>query len=132
MSNIIAAGFSANSHDGEIDSLGEDHIAFIAQQPVLFVATVPLPGGPVNLSPKGMDSLRVLSPNRILWLNVTGSGNETAPQLAADPRIIFDMPPEERAKTSELIEALMGRKPELRFKFIQENAARLDEAEVDV
>lgn len=69
------------------DSLGEDHIAFIAQQPVFFVATVPLPGGPVNLSPKGMDSLRVLSPNRILWLNVTGSGNETAPQLAADPRI---------------------------------------------
>lgn len=69
------------------DSLGEDHIAFIAQQPVFFVATVPLPGGPVNLSPKGMDSLRVLSPTRILWLNVTGSGNETAPQLAADPRI---------------------------------------------
>ena len=42
------------------------------------------------------------------------------------------LPPEERAKTSELIEALMGRKPELRFKFIQEHAARLDEAEVDV
>lgn len=42
------------------------------------------------------------------------------------------LPPEERAKTAELMEALMGRKPELRFKFIQENAARLDEAEVDV
>jgi topoisomerase-4 subunit B len=42
------------------------------------------------------------------------------------------LPPEERARTSELIEALMGRRPELRFKFIQENAARLDEAEVDV
>lgn len=69
------------------DSLGEDHIAFIGQQPLFFVATVPLPGGPVNLSPKGMDSLRVLCPTRILWLNVTGSGNETAPQLAADPRI---------------------------------------------
>lgn len=69
------------------DTLSEDHIAFIGQQPVFFVATVPLPGGHVNLSPKGMDSLRVLSPSRILWLNVTGSGNETAPQLAADPRI---------------------------------------------
>lgn len=69
------------------DSLTEDQIAFIGQQPVFFVATVPLPGGHVNLSPKGMDSLRVLSPTRILWLNVTGSGNETAPQLAADPRI---------------------------------------------
>ena len=32
----------------------------------------------------------------------------------------------------ELMEALMGRRPELRFKFIQENAAKLDEAEVDV
>ena len=42
------------------------------------------------------------------------------------------LPPEERTRTAELMEALMGRKPELRFKFIQENAAKLDEAEVDV
>ena len=41
------------------------------------------------------------------------------------------LPPEERARTSELIEALMGRRPELRFKFIQENAAKLDEEAVD-
>jgi topoisomerase-4 subunit B len=41
------------------------------------------------------------------------------------------LPPEERARTSELIEALMGRRPELRFRFIQENAARLDEAALD-
>jgi topoisomerase-4 subunit B len=41
------------------------------------------------------------------------------------------LPPEERARTSELIEALMGRKPELRFRFIQENAAKLDEEAVD-
>ncbi|WP_424134125.1 DNA topoisomerase IV subunit B [Roseomonas chloroacetimidivorans] len=42
------------------------------------------------------------------------------------------LPPEARAETAELIEALMGRKPELRFKFIQENASKLDDAEVDV
>ena len=42
------------------------------------------------------------------------------------------LPPEERTRTAELMEALMGRKPELRFRFIQENAAKLDEAEVDV
>ncbi|SDB66047.1 DNA topoisomerase IV subunit B [Belnapia rosea] len=42
------------------------------------------------------------------------------------------LPPEERTRTAELMEALMGRRPELRFKFIQENAAKLDEAEVDV
>jgi topoisomerase-4 subunit B len=41
------------------------------------------------------------------------------------------LPPEERARTSELIEALMGRKPELRFRFIQENASKLDEEAVD-
>jgi topoisomerase-4 subunit B len=42
------------------------------------------------------------------------------------------LPPEERARTAELMEALMGRRPELRFRFIQENAARLDAAAVDV
>ena len=41
------------------------------------------------------------------------------------------LPPEERAKTAELMEALMGRKPELRFRFIQDNAARLDAEAVD-
>ncbi|MGY4799914.1 DNA topoisomerase IV subunit B [Teichococcus aerofrigidensis] len=41
------------------------------------------------------------------------------------------LPSEERAATSELIEALMGRRPELRFRFIQENAARLDLEAVD-
>lgn len=41
------------------------------------------------------------------------------------------LPPEERARTAELMEALMGRKPELRFKFIQDNAARLDAEAVD-
>ncbi|WP_255578744.1 hypothetical protein [Deinococcus sp. RIT780] len=35
------------------------------------------PDGRVNVSPKGMDCLRVLGPNRVAWLNVTGSGNET-------------------------------------------------------
>jgi topoisomerase-4 subunit B len=41
------------------------------------------------------------------------------------------LPPEERARTSDLIEALMGRKPELRFRFIQENASKLDDEAVD-
>jgi topoisomerase-4 subunit B len=41
------------------------------------------------------------------------------------------LPTEDRARTSELIEALMGRRPELRFRFIQDNAAKLDEEAVD-
>ena len=52
-------------------------IRFIAAQKLFFVATASTDSR-INLSPKGMDSLRVLQPNRVLWLNVTGSGNETA------------------------------------------------------
>ncbi len=66
--------------------LQPDQTAFIAEQHMFFVATAPLEGR-VNLSPKGMDALRVLSPNRILWLNLTGSGNETAAHIQHDPRM---------------------------------------------
>ena len=65
---------------------GADHQAFIAEQPVYFVATS-APDARINLSPKGMDSLRVIGPNRLIWLNVTGSGNETAAHLPRDPRM---------------------------------------------
>jgi hypothetical protein len=45
------------------------------------------PDGKVNISPKGSDSLRVLSPTRIVWRNLTGSGNETAGHLPLHPRM---------------------------------------------
>lgn len=67
-------------------ALEPKHIDFIQQQPLFFVATAPREGH-INLSPKGYDSLRVLSPNRILWLNLTGSGNETAAHLLEDERM---------------------------------------------
>lgn len=63
-----------------------DHLALIAASPLFFVATAAAQGR-VNLSPKGMDSLRVTGPNRVIWLNVTGSGNETAGHLRVDPRM---------------------------------------------
>lgn len=63
-----------------------DHTRLIAEQHLFFVATA-APTGRINLSPKGMDCLRVLGPNRLAWLNVTGSGNETAAHLRLDPRI---------------------------------------------
>ena len=66
--------------------LQPDHFTFIGEQHLYFTGTA-APGARVNLSPKGMDSLRILTPNRILWLNLTGSGNETAAHLALDPRI---------------------------------------------
>lgn len=62
------------------DALDEKLQSFIKQQKIFFVATAAQQGH-VNLSPKGMDSLRVLSPNRLVWLNYTGSGNETAAHL---------------------------------------------------
>ena len=55
--------------------------AFIEKQPVFFVASA-AQDGRVNLSPKGADSLRILSDTQILWLNLSGSGNETAGHLA--------------------------------------------------
>ena len=53
---------------------------FIEEQQMFFVATADVDGR-VNLSPKGLDSLRILDAERIIWLNLTGSGNETAAHL---------------------------------------------------
>jgi len=59
---------------------------FIRQQKIFFVATA-APDGRINLSPKGRDSLRVLGANRVAWLNLTGSGNETAGHLLEKNRM---------------------------------------------
>tara|TARA_X000000950_G_C13597635_1_gene529980 strand:+ start:93 stop:635 length:543 start_codon:yes stop_codon:yes gene_type:complete len=59
---------------------------FIEAQKIFFVATAPN-SGRINLSPKGMDSFRVMNENQVLWLNVTGSGNETAAHLLENERI---------------------------------------------
>jgi hypothetical protein len=68
------------------DHLTDDHQAFIARQPVFFVATA-AEGARINLSPKGYDVFRVLGPNRVAWLDLGGSGNETQAHLTADGRI---------------------------------------------
>lgn len=66
--------------------IGAAHRSFIEGQPLFFTGTAG-PEGQVNISPKGMDSLRVLGPNRIVWLNRTGSGNETAAHLLQSNRM---------------------------------------------
>ena len=68
------------------DRLNRSFRTFIERQPLFFVATA-APGGRVNVSPKGLDALRVISDNRIVWLSVTGSGNETAAHLRHAPRM---------------------------------------------
>lgn len=59
---------------------------FIKQQKVFFVGTAALDGR-VNIAPKGMDSLRVLGPHRIVWLNLTGGENESAAHLRETTRM---------------------------------------------
>ena len=56
------------------------------KQKIFFVGTA-TGDSRVNVSPKGMDSLRVLNNNRVIWLNVTGSGNETSAHVQLDPRM---------------------------------------------
>ena len=68
------------------DALTDDHVAMIARQPVFFVATA-AEDARINLSPKGYDCFRVLSPTRVAYLDVGGSGNETNAHLLADGRI---------------------------------------------
>ena len=72
------------------EQLTEDHVDFIKDQKVFFVATA-VENGTINLSPKGLDSLRILENNRILWMNLTGSGNETAAHVQENPRMTLMM-----------------------------------------
>lgn len=70
----------------QFSTLNDDHMGFIRAQHIFFCGSAAATGR-VNVSPKGMDSLRVLAPDRIVWRNLTGSGNETAGHLRLDPRM---------------------------------------------
>lgn len=70
------------------DSISESLQQFVEAQHIFFVASAPLSAeGHVNVSPKGMDSLRVLSPNRVAYLDLIGSGNETSAHLLENGRV---------------------------------------------
>jgi len=74
----------AKTHEGITPELK----AFIARQHVFFVSTAPLSGeGHVNLSPKGLDSFRVLTPHRVAYMDFISSGNETSAHLLENGRI---------------------------------------------
>jgi hypothetical protein len=81
----------------KFNELSDKHIQFMEDQKIFFVGTATADSR-VNVSPKGMDTLRVLSTTHIVWLNVTGSGNETSAHVQLDPRMTimycsFDGPP---------------------------------------
>lgn len=64
--------------------------AFIRAQPVFFVATAPLdPRGHVNLSPKGLDTFRILGSRKVAYLDIFGSGVETIAHLRENRRIVL-------------------------------------------
>jgi hypothetical protein len=74
----------AKLYDQITDRLAE----FIQAQPLFFVASAPLAAdGHVNLSPKGLDCLRILSPTQVAYLDLTGSGNETSAHIQENGRI---------------------------------------------
>jgi hypothetical protein len=70
------------------DCITEKLQEFITKQHIFFVASAPLSAtGHVNLSPKGLDSFRILSPHQVAYLDLTGSGNETSAHLQENGRI---------------------------------------------
>jgi hypothetical protein len=68
------------------DKITDKHAEFILRQQLFFVATAS-EGSRINVSPKGLDSLRIVDTNQVVWLNLTGSGNETATHLLEDGRM---------------------------------------------
>ncbi len=68
------------------DELDDNLRGFIARQHIFFVASAPR-AGRINLSPKGLDSLRILDAKRVAYLDMTGSGNETAAHLLENGRL---------------------------------------------
>lgn len=68
------------------DCLEPEHVEFIARQQLFFVATA-TDGAHPNLSPKGYDTLRVLGPERLVFVDWPGSGNQTATHVAEHGRI---------------------------------------------
>lgn len=81
-----------------LDHIDEATAEWIRSQHMFFVATAPVEGGRVNVSPKGLDSLRVLSPTEVAYLDLTGSGAETIAHLRNNGRITmmfcaFEGPP---------------------------------------
>jgi Pyridoxamine 5'-phosphate oxidase len=70
------------------DRLDDSLVSFIGRQHVFFVGTAPTdPDGHLNISPKGLDTFRILGPNAVAYLDLTGSGIETVAHLRENGRI---------------------------------------------
>lgn len=81
-----------------LDHIDDATVSWIETQHMFFVGTAPSEGGRVNLSPKGLDSFRVLGPTEVAYLDLTGSGAETIAHIRDNGRITvmfcaFEGPP---------------------------------------
>ncbi len=80
-------------------AINQNHRNFIAKQKMFFIGSAPLSGdGHINVSPKGLDSFRVLSDSKVAYMDLIGSGNETSAHVEENRRITimfcaFDGPP---------------------------------------
>jgi hypothetical protein len=76
---------------GKFFNIIEDkHAEFIRRQRMFFVATAPIKiDGHINLSPKGMDCFRIFPNNRVAYMDIVGSGNETSAHILENGRITF-------------------------------------------
>jgi len=71
-------------------AITDHHKEFIKSQHLFFVTTAPLDvDGHINLSPKGLDSFRILSGNKVAYMDIVGSGNETSAHILENGRITF-------------------------------------------
>jgi pyridoxamine 5'-phosphate oxidase-like protein len=70
----------------QFDSMTPAHRDFIARQRIFFAASATA-ASRVNISPRPTDALRILDERTVAFLDLTGSGSETAAHLRADGRI---------------------------------------------
>ena len=68
------------------EKMAASHQDFINRQAVYFVGTATA-DSTINVSPKGADSFRIVDANRVAWLNLTGSANESAAHVQHNPRM---------------------------------------------
>lgn len=69
----------------QYSALTQEDMAFIAKQPLFYLASCS--NAEVNLSPKGLDSLRIEETNTLLYLDYPGSGNRTATDIRNDGNV---------------------------------------------
>lgn len=70
----------------KFDSINKEHKDFIEAQKMFVVGSAGAEGF-INVSPKGMDSFRIIDENTVVWMNLTGSGNETSAHVQENGRM---------------------------------------------